>query len=78
MEVIILLVVVAALDRASLRWGSDSNDGIDGPEWSRRQRWYGFHQNRRRMPRPFKAGEECGVPCLEWGGYSVCEYSIKV
>ncbi|MFL5657449.1 MAG: hypothetical protein ACJ8CB_25115 [Ktedonobacteraceae bacterium] len=35
MEVIILLVVVAALDIASLRWGSDSNDGIDSPEWSR-------------------------------------------
>ncbi len=43
MEVIILLVAVIALDRASLRWGSNSNDGVDSPEWERRQRWYGFH-----------------------------------
>jgi hypothetical protein len=43
MEVIILLVVLAALDIASWRWGSNSNDGISSPEWERRQRWYGFH-----------------------------------
>ncbi len=43
MEVIILLVAVIALDMASLRWGSNSNEGVDSPEWERRQRWYGFH-----------------------------------
>jgi hypothetical protein len=43
MEVIILLVVLVALDRASLRWGANRNDGVDSPEWERRQRWYGFH-----------------------------------
>ncbi len=43
MEVIILLVALIGLDLASLRWGANSNDGFDSPEWERRQRWYGFH-----------------------------------
>jgi hypothetical protein len=43
MEVIILLVVLVALDLAALRWGFNSNDGMNSPEWERRQRWYGFH-----------------------------------
>ncbi len=42
-RVIILLVVLDALDLAALRWGFNSNDGMNGPEWERRQRWYGFH-----------------------------------
>jgi hypothetical protein len=43
MEVIILLAVLGALHGASLRWSCNSNDGVDNPEWERRQRWYGFH-----------------------------------
>jgi len=43
MELIILLVVLGALDRASLPWDFNSNDDIDSPEWQRRQGWYGFH-----------------------------------
>ena len=43
MELIILLVVLGALDSASLPWGFNSNDGVDSPEWQRRQGWYGFH-----------------------------------
>ena len=43
MEFIILLAALLAFDIATLRWGCKSNDGIDSPEWERRQRWYGFH-----------------------------------
>jgi hypothetical protein len=43
MELIILLVVLGALDGASLLWGFNSNDGVDSPERERQQRWFGFH-----------------------------------
>ncbi len=43
MELIIFFAVLVALDSASLRWGSNSNDGFDSFEWERRQHWYGFH-----------------------------------
>ena len=33
-----------ALSQAALRWGVKSTDGINSPEWERRQRWYGYHQ----------------------------------
>ncbi len=41
----ILLVFIAfiLLAIASLLWGVDSRDGIDSPEWRRRQEWRGFH-----------------------------------
>ena len=40
-----LLVLAAALiafDVAALLWGVDSREGINDPEWERRQRWPGF------------------------------------
>jgi len=44
MEFIIgLLIIVVVLDIVALRWGSDSTDGIDSPEWVRRQEWKAFH-----------------------------------
>ncbi len=43
MELIILLVVLGALDIASLPWGFNSNDGVDSSKWEWRQRRYGFH-----------------------------------
>ena len=43
MEFIILLATLIVFDIVALRWGYKSNDGIDSPEWERRQRWYGFH-----------------------------------
>ena len=44
MEFIIgLIIIVVVLDIAALRWGSDSTDGIDSPEWARRQEWKAFH-----------------------------------
>ncbi len=42
MEYIILLVRVTVLDMLALRWGHDSTDGIDSPEWERRLSRRGF------------------------------------
>ena len=43
-EIVILLLMLAVLlDIAALKWGVNSVDDIDSPEWERRQRWYGFH-----------------------------------
>ena len=38
--VLILLVIVIALDIAAWRWGFDSTEKIDSPEWKRRATWY--------------------------------------
>ncbi|HZU65637.1 MAG TPA: hypothetical protein VFA09_00040 [Ktedonobacteraceae bacterium] len=43
MEMLILLVLVIVFDVVALRWGFDSADGLNSPEWLRRQLWYGFH-----------------------------------
>jgi hypothetical protein len=37
MEALILLVVFIILDIAAIYWGIDSRDGINNPEWKRRQ-----------------------------------------
>ena len=42
MDVIIILIPLIAFALAALHWGVDSTDGINSPEWERRQRWYGF------------------------------------
>ena len=39
----LLFVLLVAFDLAALRWGFDSTDGVDSPEWEQRQRWHGFH-----------------------------------
>ena len=39
----LLLVLFIGFDLAALPWGVDSSDGVNNPEWQRRQRWYGFH-----------------------------------
>jgi len=41
--VIYLLIGLIVFDIVALRWGADSRDGVDSPEWERRRRWYGFH-----------------------------------
>ena len=43
MNVIIIVIALVALALAAHRWGVNSTDGINSPEWERRQRWYGFH-----------------------------------
>lgn len=37
MEFAILVLVLVFLDLAALRWGTDSRDEVNSPEWSRRQ-----------------------------------------
>jgi hypothetical protein len=36
---LVLILLVIALDIASLRWGFDSTEKIDSPEWERRATW---------------------------------------
>jgi hypothetical protein len=43
MEMILFLLMLIVLGIAANRWGANSLDGPDSPEWERRQRWYGFH-----------------------------------
>jgi len=38
-----LLLALIILALGALRKGANSSDGIDSPEWQRRQHWYGFH-----------------------------------
>ena len=42
MEVILLLLGLIVLNMVVLRWGYDSTEGIDSPEWERRQHRLGF------------------------------------
>lgn len=37
MEFAIFVLILILLDLAALRWGVDSRDGIDSPEWQRHQ-----------------------------------------
>jgi len=50
MDVIIILIALIALALAALRWGVKSTDGINSPEWERRQRWYGFQEKQNAWP----------------------------
>jgi hypothetical protein len=43
MDIIMILIAQIALALSALYWGVNSTDGINSPEWERRQRWYGFH-----------------------------------
>jgi len=38
-----LMVMLILIDIAAVRWGVNSIDGPDSPEWERRRNWYGFH-----------------------------------
>jgi hypothetical protein len=38
-----LFIALIVLALATARWGANSSDEVDSPEWKRRQRWYGFH-----------------------------------
>jgi len=43
MEFALFIIMLIVLGIAANRWGVNSIDGPDSPEWERRQRWYGFH-----------------------------------
>ena len=36
---IVAMVLLIVLDLAALRWGYDSRDGFQSPEWTRRRLW---------------------------------------
>ena len=41
MELVITLVlIIIVLGIVALRWGHDSRDSLESPEWERRKRWY--------------------------------------
>lgn len=46
MVLILLLVLLLALDYSAMRWGVDSRDRFDSPEWERRRRWRGYGGDR--------------------------------
>ena len=41
MALVILLVLLVVFEISALRWGADSTDGVDSPEWERRRHWRG-------------------------------------
>ncbi len=41
--IFIVLVVVIALNVIAWKWGADSSERLDSPEWERRSRWTAFH-----------------------------------
>ena len=43
LTLVFLFITLVVLDIAAFRWGFTSSDGVNNPEWERRQQWYGFH-----------------------------------
>ena len=41
--IIVLLIALVVLDLVALRWGFDSRDDVESPEWERRRDWKAFH-----------------------------------
>lgn len=41
--IFIVLVVVIVLDVIAWKWGVDSRERLDSPEWERRSHWSAFH-----------------------------------
>lgn len=39
MEIIAMVLALIIFDVAALRWGADSRDNINSPEWERRREW---------------------------------------
>lgn len=42
MELVIATLALLLLALTAGRWGVDSSDGPDSPEWERRRHWRGF------------------------------------
>ena len=66
--VMIMCLMLLALGLAALRWGVDSTDGPDSPEWERRRTWRdnrppgspgGMRWTRMRRVRPWESGQVC-------------------
>ncbi len=41
-ETLFVLLGLAVLDLAALKWGKDSVEDFNDPEWARRRAWRGF------------------------------------
>ena len=41
--IFIVLVVVFALNVIAWKWGADSRESMNSPEWERRSHWSAFH-----------------------------------
>ena len=39
MEGLVWIIGLVVLAVAACRWGADSTDGVDSPEWDRRRAW---------------------------------------
>jgi len=39
----LLFIALLVVGVTAYRWGANSADGINSPEWQRRQEWPGFH-----------------------------------
>src|SRR6185503_16654591 len=48
MEAVIVVIGLLVLAVAAWRWGFDSTDGLDSPEWERRRAWRGFGSRARK------------------------------
>ncbi len=46
MLLILLLVMLVVFEVAAFRWGVDSTDAWDSPEWERRRHWRGYADSR--------------------------------
>ena len=40
---VVALVTLIGFEVAALRWGADSRETSEDPEWERRRAWRGFH-----------------------------------
>jgi len=43
LTLLFLFLVLIVLALAAVRGGANSSDGVNNPEWERRQHWFGFH-----------------------------------
>ena len=43
LTLLLLVLALIVIVLGALRRGADSSDGVESPEWERRQSWYGFH-----------------------------------
>jgi hypothetical protein len=43
--ILIILIGLLLFDLAAWRWGIDSTDDINSPEWERRKRWHAAWDN---------------------------------
>lgn len=43
MGILVVVLAIALFELAAFRWGADSRDGVDSPEWESRWLWQRSH-----------------------------------